>query len=52
MFDTLRFYFIEEVSWFYGASGDRLTTGIVTLPLWLFYLPGTFRLVRCKAENG
>ena len=52
VFDTLRYYLIEEAPEFYGPPGDRLSTGIVALPLWLYYLWGTFRLVRRKAENG
>lgn len=51
VFDTLRYYVIEEAPEFYGPPGDRLSTGIVALPLWLYYLWGTFRLVRNKSEG-
>ncbi|MEE9202562.1 MAG: DUF5671 domain-containing protein [Dehalococcoidia bacterium] len=52
VFDTLRYYIIEQAPEFYGPPGDRLSTGIVALPLWLYYLWGTFRLVRGRAEGA
>ncbi len=50
VFDTLRYYLIEaDQDFFRRAPAERLSTGIVALPLWLYYLWGTFRMVRGKA---
>ncbi len=52
VFDTLRYYLIEaDRDFFRRAPAERLSTGMVALPLWLYYLWGTFRLVRGKAGD-
>lgn len=50
VFDTLRYYLLEASPDFYRRPpGESLSTGLVALPLWLYYLRGTFVVVRGKA---
>jgi hypothetical protein len=53
VFDTLRYYLIEaDQDFFRRPPAERLSTGIVALPLWLYYLWGTFRLAKGRAEGA